>query len=68
MKAQHGHKDGMVVIKEREVIFLIFMRREKGNWKRKKIKNKFEIEINDAGKKKKSVFVDEVIRNKVSCW
>ena len=32
------------------------------------MKNKFEIEINDKGKKKKSVFVDEVIRNKVSCW
>lgn len=34
------------------------------------MKNKFEIEINDTGKKKKKncVFVDEVIRNKVSCW
>lgn len=33
------------------------------------MKNKFEIVINDTGKKKKNcVFVDEVIRNKVSCW
>ena len=35
------------------------------------MKNKFEIEINDTGKKRKKkncVFVDEIISYKVSCW
>jgi len=32
-------------------MFLSYMRRDKGNWKGKNIKNKFDIEINDSSKK-----------------